>query len=362
MVVPTLSILSTFSLSSLSYSKSVVLEDSSSYTIRPYVGINDHKNLTEMCKDVWGGTDYLPNIAHIFEADDKCDFLVVEDDETGDLVAAGNRRIFDREGNTIWIEAIRAAKAYQGRGLASLLLKEMVLRSCTEKRGMILSCTVENNVAMQRVFSRVDMQMHKHKVHFVDFDVMKKIPGWSTSSSNEEECIENPPNMLEALRLEHLIPLTAKSDKWTNVKNEEDLRKELDSILAHGGIGHLPGLGKLLWISDELRHSMTLGLVKKLDRNDNNDRKPCLFALVKDSAIQSLKSKYVCSIVAFSDHDFSSAMYAACQDDIIDDKGVKINAFALTFDGCLPVNTNTNCLSSNLPLSENPFVIYSSCI
>lgn len=359
MVVPTLSILSSFSLSSLSASTSVVLQGSS-YTIRPYVGISDYENLTEMCKDVWGGTDYLPSIANRFEADDRCDFLVVVNDRSGELVAAGNRRMFDLEGNTIWIEAIRTAKAYQGRGIASLLVKELILKSSTENRGHILSCTIENNAAMRRLFSRIGMQL-VHKVHFIDFDIMKTFPGWTSNPTNSQDCYKDPPNILEALEIEHLIPSSVKSDNWTNVENEEELRIVLDDIQTHGGIGHLPGLGKLLWVSDELRESLKFGLVKKLDRKDNNDHKPCLFALVKDSAIQSLKSKYVCSIVAFSDHDFSSAIYAACQDNILDGDGTKINAFALTFDGCLKVDENTTSLSSNLPLSKNSFVIYANC-
>ena len=35
-------------------------------TLRPFSSKVDSENLSELCKDVWDGTDYLPNVAPLF--------------------------------------------------------------------------------------------------------------------------------------------------------------------------------------------------------------------------------------------------------------------------------------------------------
>lgn len=351
------------SVSFSSYSKTIEFQDKS-YIIRSYVTHTDLENLNELCRDVWGGTDYLPSIAKLFEQDPRCDFTVVLDSMSEELVAVGNRRLFDMEGNMVWIEAIRTAKKYQGRGIATMLMKEMICKSIQENRSQIMSCTIESNIAMNQVFSRVGMNC-VHKVQFIDFDILRKIPFWSKPSDTDENgnsgMLTCAQNILQALGIENFIASDEiKTAKWINVENEADLQTILHKIQLNGGIGQIPGLGKLLWMSDELRESLSLGLVRTIEKTDSKygHTHPCLMTLVKDPAIQSLRSKYVCSIVSFCDDDFDSALYEACYGEMLDSNGDKIQAFALAFDGCLQLNGHHKRLSSSLPVSPHPFLIY----
>jgi hypothetical protein len=77
-------------------------------------------------------------------------------------------------------------------------------------------------------------------------------------------------------------------------------------------------------------------------------------ALVKDPSIKSLRSKYVCTVVATTAHDFDSALWEACKGEIVPLLDGN-PAFCLVFDGA----SSPGSLIESLPISrENPFVIY----
>jgi hypothetical protein len=60
------------------------------FKVRTYSPKRDSNNLSELSKNVvWNGTDYLPKAAAPFESDPEC---VMEDEATGQMLAAGNRR------------------------------------------------------------------------------------------------------------------------------------------------------------------------------------------------------------------------------------------------------------------------------
>ncbi len=277
----------------------------------------DTENLNKLCNDVWKGQDYVPSIAPILEKDPSCDFVILEDVKTGEMVAAGNRRILDEQGTSVWIEAIRVSSKYQGRGVATILMKEFLRQSKDAGAKEIMSCTSDNNHAMKKVFAKEEIRMEpfKHSSQFPDFAKLKELPGWSATSTRKEKT----QNILKSLRIEHLVGDEAKSQKWEPVQDEEELRSILKSLKRHKLSGHLPGLGKLMWISDDLRDSIKKGLVRKLCKTTADGDEPyAILAIVKDLAIQSLRSKYVCSIAARTSTDFDSAVWEACKSDVVD--------------------------------------------
>ncbi len=301
-------------------SSSLMLGDDNmnTFTMRPFVSGKDAENLSELCKDVWVGRDYVPSIAPILEKDPSCDFVILEDDKTGKMVAAGNRRLLDEKGTSIWIEAIRVSSKFQGRGVATLMMKEFLRRSKDTGAKEIMSCTSDNNHAMKKVFTKEEIKMEPfhHNSQFPDFSKLKELPGWSATdmSSGDEEKTEN---ILKALQIEHLVGDEAKLEKWEPVKDEEEMKSILKSLKKHGLSGHMPGLGKLMWISDDVRDSLKKGLVRKLCKTTTDGEEPyAILALTKDHAIQSLRSKYVCSIVARTSIGFDSAVWEACKSDI----------------------------------------------
>lgn len=329
-------------------STSSLMSGTDIFKVRSFSSPQDKDNLAEICKDVWNGKDYLPNIAPAFEQDPSCDFVIMEHEKTGEMVAAGNRRIFDEKGKVIWIESIRVSTKFKGRGIATVLMKELCKRSREAGAKEILSCTVDDNYAMKKVFGKAGVAMnHRSNVQFSEFQKLKSLPGWSAMDSDRQ-----PRNILKALDVEHLVQEEAKSEHWKIIESEKELKSLLETLRNHGMSGHLPGLGKLLWLSDELRDSIRKGLVRKLCKKNGDP--PAVMALVKDPSIKSLRSKYVCSVVATTAHDFDSALWEACKGEIVPLLGGS-PAFCLVFDGA----SSPGSLIESLPISrENPFVIY----
>lgn len=321
--------------------------------VRPFSSLRDQDRLDEICKDVWGGTDYLPSLAPVFEEDPSCDFIVMTVEETGEMVACGNIRFLD-EKKSVWIEAIRVSTKHKGRGFATILMQEICRRSREDGVKEIMSCTIATNNAMKKVFGKKDVEMiHSHSAKFPDFGLMRKIPGWSATDDGKEGEVQN---ILKAYGLEYLVSKKSRSEKWEAVKDEEELRLLLYSLKKHGmpGIG-MPGIGKILWISEELKDSLNKGLVRKLQKPKGSGP-PAIFSIVKDPAIKSLKSQYVCSIMATTSHDFDSALWEACKIDHVE-KMDNNPAFCVIFYDGIPFLKGS--LAESLPMSkENLFVFY----
>lgn len=287
-------------------------------------------------------------IAKSFENDSTCEFLIMED-ENGKMVAAGNKRKFDDHGTVVWLESIRVSSEYKGRGIATLLMNELISRSKESGANEILSCTIGDNHAMKKVFNKVSMD-HINSIYMLDFGFMRSLKGWSAVSDSDSD----PEHIVKALDVEKHIRNDARRVSWSPVKSERELEEILYSIKEQGGIGHLPGLFKLLWSSSDLKDSLSKGLIMKKILTTPHCV-PAVTALVKDNSIQSLRSKYVCSIAATDPADVESALWNLCNDQNIINE---IPAFVIALDGSI-LSKNSEFLDA-LPLQkENPGVIYS---
>lgn len=270
------------------------------------------------------------------------------EDKHGKMIAAGNKRKFDDHGKVVWLESIRVSSEYKGRGIATLLMKELISRSKESGANEILSCTIGDNHAMKKVFNKVSMD-HINSIYMLDFGFMRSLKGWSAVSDSD------PEHIVKALDVEKHIRNDARRVSWSPVKSEKELEEILCSIKEQGGIGHLPGLFKLLWTSPDLKDSLSKGFImKKILRTPHC--LPAVTALVKDNSIQSLRSKYVCSIAATDPVDVESALWNLCNDHSIINE---IPAFVIALDGSILSKTSSEFLDA-LPLrKENPGVIYS---
>lgn len=78
----------------------------------------DYNDIADMCKDIWGGTDYLPEIFHKW-VDDKGIFLGAVDTETGKVIGTDKYTLLhDGSG---WLEGLRTHKDYRGLGIGKEL-------------------------------------------------------------------------------------------------------------------------------------------------------------------------------------------------------------------------------------------------
>ncbi len=306
------------------------------FVIRPYRS-SDQPDLADMCKYVYGGTDDLALKAQLLQEEPTCEFLVLENETTTDLVATGNLQRMDL--STIFVEAIRVSPSYQGRGIATLWMRELVklCEDCPE----ILSCTIDSNEAMKAVFHKCGFE----KVSCFqnpDWDRLLKLPGWKATSTTK------PQNILLALGLDHKVSDASRNAGiWDTIRTYDELR----DILQTNGIGYLPWFEKPMMPSENLRDSLAKGLVRKL-RNSN-----CVFGLVKtDNPNCHLKSDYVCSIVAAKPKDFDAALWEACNEEYVPLLG-GIPSFPCVFE----TFETQGCLQGSLPVQANKVFIHYRC-
>jgi hypothetical protein len=377
--------------------------------------------------DVYGGLDYLPMLAASYVANPDCSFLALtttaatatslntknyDDDSKGSsmsndanssssndatmseqdvgigsttLVAVANYKRLQTQ-NIAWIEAVRTHPKYQNQGLATTLLHAIIDLSKKEKEStkIIFTCTIQSNKGMLRALQKVGF-VQCNIIHTLKFDVLRKLPGWS-SSAEDDNIIPRP--LLDALGLTSLIsPIvkTIQHSSWHTITTEQCLIDWLTLCKVQGGCsGYLPGLYEYIVPGpnrNDLKHSLEYGLVVAIDFSSSNNQITtatknddvlsnaghAILAFTRDTRITSLKSKWVCSIVAYTQLAFEVAIWYAhspdmarrmmksttlttCNDNIYptndynhtnDTTTTTILPFCLVFDHAIPIHDGT---------------------
>ena len=363
------------------------------YTLRPYNPDTDRDTLNEICANVYGGGDYLPKVAETYVADPLCSFLGlagIQDNtaQKNEIVAVANYKRLPLQ-NSAWIEAVRTHPKHQNRGLASSLLRELIALSKEEDvNRRILTCTIESNKGMQRALEKVGFERYG-TIPALSFDKLKELPGWSA------ECTAAPMPLLSALKLDDLVSDEVKSvaisDNWRTVVSESELLMALEECQQSGGTcGYLPGLYEYIVPSPsrtDLQQSIKHGLVFTLNISDKDISRcdsdcitsiqadKAILAFTKDDRISSLKSQWVCSIVAYTRLAFEAALVYAHSTEVAkrmhklesnamenhakvdDDESKNAKPFCLVFDDAVPLEHGT--LAHALPRVTDKCVVFS---
>jgi GNAT superfamily N-acetyltransferase len=81
----------------------------------------DYDDVSDICKDIWDGTDYLPELFHEW-VDDKGLFLGAYDTDSNKVIGTDKYSLLSD--GTGWLEGLRVHKDYRGRGIG----KDLALR------------------------------------------------------------------------------------------------------------------------------------------------------------------------------------------------------------------------------------------
>jgi GNAT superfamily N-acetyltransferase len=386
---------------SLSFDSPMMATGTGYYQLRPYdpTRESDRSSLDEICANVYGGGDYLPAMAASYAADPACSFLTltknknssssasIEEDET--LLAVANYKRLHAQ-NVGWIEAVRTHPRRRNQGLATALLRSVVHLSKEEndqrlhngaQPTKIFTCTIQSNKGMIRALEKVGF-VQCNTIPTLQLKVLKELPGWTP------DCDKSPQPLLDALDLNHLVSPIARtipSSSWCTISTEKQLLEWLERCKKEGGCsGYLPGLYEYIVPGPnrvDLKQSMEHGLVVAIDFRTQTDVSCwdgaglAILAFTQDERISSLKSKWVCSIVAHSQLAFEVALWHAhssgiarqmqsfqCVEANIDplntvDELVAALPFCLVFDDAVPLTVGT--LSHALPRVTDECVVFS---
>jgi len=318
------------------------------YQLRPFDPASDQPHLEEICKNVYGGTDYLPSVASSLASDPLSTFVVLatndsDDDDNRPFAAVANLRRFLP--GKAWLEAVRTCETRRNRGLARELTQELIQKA-RDVGDEVMTCTVDSNIAMRKVLEGAGMR-YAQRINQCSFEKMKELPGWG--AGDEREALP----LLQALEAEGLIKEESRKLEWELVESRADLDKALERIRARGGFGYLPGLWELL--GDEvINASLRSGLILKLRGGEEE----AVLTLFQDDKIQSLRSKWVCSVTTCSLVGLEAALWHACSIEVRDALGGE-GAFIPAFDGSVPIDIHGS-ICKVLPLVENRCMVYST--
>mmetsp|Transcript_8998 Transcript_8998/g.19008 ORF Transcript_8998/g.19008 Transcript_8998/m.19008 type:complete len:434 (-) Transcript_8998:935-2236(-) len=395
------------------------------YQLRPFnpKRKSDCASLEEICANVYGGTDYLPAVAASYAEDPDCSFLALtknHDDkhnataknDTTDgnenILAVANYKRMPAQ-NSAWIEAVRTHPNHRNQGLASTLLRSLVefakqendnnnnnnnsYAPCTSTN--ILTCTIRSNKGMLRTFDKVGFTQC-NTIQLLSFSKCAELPGWKSG------CEETPRPLLDALNLNDLVSPIAKKispSSWRTISTEIQLLIELEQCKLNGGTsGYLPGMYEYivpgrnrLDLKKTLEHGLALCLDLTTPKqtygcetdsesggiNESDRVEQAILVFTQDERITSLKSKWMCSIVAHSHVAFDAALLHAHsldvarrmdlfeREDISEDAAknathgddVSSFPFILAFDDALPLKPGS--LAHALPRVTDECVVYS---
>lgn len=88
---------------------------------------SDYDDVYDICKDIWDGTDYLPQLFHKWVDDPEGAFIGAVDSETGKVIGTDKYSVLSD--GTGWLEGIRIHKEYRGRKIAKLLTECVMERA-----------------------------------------------------------------------------------------------------------------------------------------------------------------------------------------------------------------------------------------
>lgn len=84
----------------------------------------DYNDVADICKDIWEGTDYLPQLFHQWVDDKAGLFIGAVDTDTYKVIGTDKYTVLSD--GTGWLEGIRIHKAYRGRKLAKLMTEHIL--------------------------------------------------------------------------------------------------------------------------------------------------------------------------------------------------------------------------------------------
>ena len=400
--------------STLSALKTLSTTTMQNYKLRLYNPLSDVLALEEICANVYGGGDYLPKVAESYVADDMCSFLALttteettgedtaqtNNEEEDSVIAVANYKRLPVQ-NSAWIEAVRTHPNHQGKGLATKLLNSIIeiakeeddIHNKAKEPINILTCTVESNKGMKRALEKVGFIQSGSILPTLKFASLKALPGWSPDCNKESQ------SLLDALELNHLVSPSAKeissTSTWNIISTEKELLDRLQLCKSKGCSGYIPGLYEFIVPGKnrlDLGRSMNQGLVlaldvttttekeisscesKTSDIDDENNVGQVILVLTEDERISSLKSKWVCSIVSYTQIGFEVALLHAHSKDIarriqsfdceqkdigdeMDGGDVSASPFCLVFDDAIPKHPGT--LAHALPRVDDQCVVFS---
>jgi len=255
----------------------------------------DYNDIVEMCKDIWGGTDYLPELFHKW-VDDKGIFLGAFDTAANKIIGVDKYSIlYDGTG---WLEGLRTHKNYRGQGigknLTSIILKKAISDLRKGKINKIAFSThissVESIGIMKHLGFKPEQEYILVQKNYQDADSALSAKDFAVESW--EPSYEEFANLPYLKRRSGILPFVFYFQKPTPKLHEELLKEKcFISINNHKGLFKLKGEPHFIVFNESLHGINTFMNYYLLQFADKHLDPPLTSVIPGDSElIASLKA------------------------------------------------------------------------
>lgn len=205
----------------------------------------DYSDIVDMCKDIWEGTDYLPEIFHAW-VDDKGLFLGAVDTVENKLIGTDKYSIL--HDGTGWLEGLRTHKDYRGQGIGKELALRVFKEALTDLgRGRINRIAFATHISSVESISMMKKLGFKLEQEYIF--VQKEYADADSALSNKDFAVESwEPSYEEFANLPYLkrrgsiLPFVFYFQKPTPELYQELLAEKcFISINGHKGLFKLKG-------------------------------------------------------------------------------------------------------------------------
>jgi GNAT superfamily N-acetyltransferase len=146
----------------------------------------DYNDILDISKDIWGGTDYLPQVFHNW-IEDMGLFLGGVDSEKNKVVAVGKLSVLsDGSG---WLEGLRVHKDYRGLKLGRRITEEVL-----ERAKELLAQGLINKIAFSTYIGNIEsktmMETLNFKIKAADMLAVKEISKLNPELTLEDFTVE----------------------------------------------------------------------------------------------------------------------------------------------------------------------------
>lgn len=206
-------------------------DKSSTFYYRSYRD-EDHEDVLELCKNIYGGRDYVPRVVAACAADSSCSPRVIQSGSK--VVAFCNVRVLesdDEDHHVIYIEAVRVSESVQGRGLGTRILQEtmdVTLAGVTSTKTVrFLSTTIPENMAMRRIFEKAGWACRSYAQIW---------PSYSAVLDVNESGNDVRHRVLDLLGVSCFIPHSAMAaiPLWEQVTESEEILRTMQTLREAG--------------------------------------------------------------------------------------------------------------------------------
>jgi hypothetical protein len=238
---------------------SLTLQQSHTISIRRYEHESDKSDVEDICRNVYGGTDYLPRLIQAYSSDPS--FLLLSCVANDTVVGVIGCHL---KGEMIFIFGLRVREDQRGKGVAKLLASELITQSRLafgSRASCVLTVTIPENKAAISIFSKLLQGSPKPRhvcLSWPPSDARMQYEqdiGWPDNRADkDQDMLDHWPHVKDLLLADQ--EAVASLEKWRIVEDKEALMGTIQSIYSSSSRefepeldGWLPGMYETLPVS-----------------------------------------------------------------------------------------------------------------